>query len=105
MGRTGHRTRQTRADSEAGYLRELTHAGWRDVDWSAAACRDADPELFFPIGEGELARRAAEAAKAMCARCRVTEQCLEWAVATGMSEGIWGGHTERERRLLRRRAR
>lgn len=102
MGRTGHgRPREARTLGAPRYQDGLTHVGRRDVDWSAAACRDSDPELFFPIGDGAPARRHIQRAKAVCARCRVSAQCLEWAVATGVPEGIWGGHTERERRMLR----
>lgn len=74
---------------------------WREIDWTAAACRDTDPELFFPVGEGEHAQRQIDQAKIVCARCRLTTQCLDWAIASGVTEGVWGGHTEQERRRLR----
>ncbi len=70
-----------------------------------AACRQAgtDPELFFPVSEsGPAAARQIAAAKAICARCPVAEQCLDWALLAGESAGIWGGTTPDERRLLRR---
>ncbi|MDX2649328.1 WhiB family transcriptional regulator [Streptomyces sp. NBC_00510] len=74
--------------------------GW----WRSAACADEDPELFFPVsssgpGAGQEAR-----AKAVCERCPVVGDCLEWALSTGQSPGIWGGTSEEERRALRRRA-
>lgn len=68
---------------------------------SAAACRDSDPELFFPVGSGDSARRQAEAAKAVCYRCPVVADCLRWATATGQDSGIWGARTATERRALR----
>ncbi|MDT7585415.1 MAG: WhiB family transcriptional regulator, redox-sensing transcriptional regulator [Pseudonocardiales bacterium] len=68
-----------------------------------AACRNADPELFFPIGDGRLARRQIAAAKAVCGRCSVAADCLVWALRTGQSEGVWGGHTPSERRRLHSR--
>jgi WhiB family redox-sensing transcriptional regulator len=43
-----------------------------------------------------------EEARAICKRCEVQPQCLEYALATGEEVGIWGGKTEKERRLLRR---
>ncbi|GAA5166973.1 hypothetical protein GCM10023321_58880 [Pseudonocardia eucalypti] len=37
------------------------------IDWHAAACRDADPEAFFPVGDGQYASSQVKAAKAVCA--------------------------------------
>lgn len=72
---------------------------WRD----RAACRDADPELFFPISElGPGARQLTEA-KAVCARCPVREQCLDYALDNGLDHGVFGGTTDTERRQLIRR--
>ncbi|MFJ9820872.1 WhiB family transcriptional regulator [Streptomyces sp. NPDC101151] len=73
---------------------------WRD----RAACRLGDPDLFFPIGTTGPATLQTQRAKAVCERCRVREQCLEWALETGQPVGIWGGTTESERRALRRRS-
>ena len=72
---------------------------WREF----AACREEDPELFFPIGTGPAADAQAERAKAVCRRCPVLEQCLTYALSSGQDAGIWGGLTEDERRALRRR--
>lgn len=73
------------------------------TDWRhRAACRDEDPELFFPISDmGPGARQAAEA-KAVCARCPVREQCLRYALDNGLDHGVFGGTTELERRKLTR---
>ncbi|NCD15855.1 MAG: WhiB family transcriptional regulator [Actinobacteria bacterium] len=62
-------------------------------------CRDADPEIFFhPEGErGGTRRRRDEAAKAICARCPVIEQCREHALAVQEPYGVWGGLSEDER--------
>lgn len=73
---------------------------WRD----RAACRDTDPELFFPISEiGPGARQAARA-KAVCAGCPVRQRCLDFALDNGLDHGVFGGTTERERRELIRRS-
>src|SRR6516225_10850624 len=70
---------------------------WRD----RAACRDADPELFFPDGDTRSARAQVKMAKLICRGCPVSATCLGWALASGQA-GIWGGLTEDERhRLLR----
>ncbi|MER5601132.1 WhiB family transcriptional regulator [Streptomyces sp. NPDC002265] len=73
---------------------------WRE----RAACRDVDPDLFFPIGTAGLTLVQIDEAKAVCARCPVRERCLQWALDVGQVEGIWGGTTESERRATRRRS-
>ncbi|MCL7429609.1 WhiB family transcriptional regulator [Streptomyces sp. NPDC057806] len=75
-------------------------------DWRGrAACRQEDPDLFFPIGTSGPALMQTEQAKAVCRRCPVQEQCLSWALDTRQTVGVWGATTETERvALLRRRA-
>jgi WhiB family redox-sensing transcriptional regulator len=48
------------------------HASWRE----AAACRDADPELFFPVGTAGPALRQIEEAKRICRACPAQAPCL-----------------------------
>jgi WhiB family redox-sensing transcriptional regulator len=80
--------------------------GERRTDWLGnAACRDADPELFFPVSDIRAARAQVEAAKKVCRRCPVRGTCLSWALDHEQEAGIWGGMTEEERRRLRRRQR
>jgi WhiB family redox-sensing transcriptional regulator len=76
-------------------------SGW----WSEAACQSADTELFFPISELAASDRNIAEAKAICKPCRVRSQCLAHAVEAGPVQGIWGGTTEKERRLLHSRKR
>ena len=76
-------------------------AGWRE----AAACCQADPELFFPIGSAGTGAAEIQRAKAICAGCPVQRPCLIYALATSQEFGIWGGRDENERRLLRRQQR
>jgi len=71
--------------------------------WSLAACQSADPDLFFPISVAGPARVQVERAKAVCAGCPVRSDCLRYALAAGPLQGVWGGLTEEERRLLRQR--
>jgi len=74
------------------------------MDWRhRAACREEDPELFFPIGNTGPALLQIEEAKAVCRRCPVREECLQWALETGQDAGVWGGLSEDERRALKRR--
>ena len=66
-----------------------------------AACRDADPKLFFPEGH----RVPAEAVR-LCASCPVKAECLEFALASGCDvAGIWAGTSERERDRIHARRR
>jgi WhiB family transcriptional regulator, redox-sensing transcriptional regulator len=75
------------------------------MDWRhEAACRDEDPELFFPIGNTGPALSQIEEARAICQRCSVIEDCLTWALESGQDAGVWGGMSEDERRALKRRA-
>lgn len=71
--------------------------------WRSAACREADPELFFPVAtQGPGADEVAKA-KAVCAGCGVRRECLQYALATRQLHGVWGGTTEDERQLYARR--
>jgi WhiB family transcriptional regulator, redox-sensing transcriptional regulator len=71
----------------------------RGEDWrSAAACRDADPDLFFPVSGSGRSLEQVECAKAVCAGCPVRRSCMAFALRTGQAHGIWGGLTEEERR-------
>ncbi len=70
---------------------------WRED----AACRDADPELFFPISTAAAALRQTEEAKQICRGCPAQIQCLAWALENGVTDGVWGGATPGERRVIR----
>ena len=73
------------------------------MDWRhRAACRDEDPELFFPIGTSGPALLQIEDAKSVCRVCTVTDACLSWAIESGQESGVWGGLSEEERRPLTR---
>lgn len=72
------------------------------TDWRhLAECVNEDPELWFPIGAGEYAGAREQLAIAICERCPVTAQCLNWALESGQAFGVWGGKTEDQRRVLR----
>lgn len=66
-------------------------------DWARlGACTGLDPAMFFPE-RGEPTGPA----KAVCADCTVTSECLQWALDTSQKFGIWGGRSEKERRRLK----
>lgn len=63
-------------------------------------CAQADPDSWFPEKGG-----SAREAKAVCHQCPLEAACLAFALENEQRFGVWGGHTERERRrLLKRRA-
>lgn len=57
-------------------------------------------DLFFPPVGGE-SRWMVRQAKAVCEQCPVREECLEHALTTPETFGVWGGKSERERRAIR----
>lgn len=74
-----------------------------EMSWvREAACREADPDLFFP-SRGETIKISQ--AKAICRECPVRVACLDYAVEAGERFGVWGGTCERERRRIWRRRR
>lgn len=68
-----------------------------------ALCAQADPDTWFPEqGHHTLAAIA----KRICAACPVRAECLDYALSgadtwQGITTGIWGGTTPRERSRLR----
>jgi len=71
---------------------------WRRL----AACADLEPSVFFPVGTTGVAVEQIAGAKAVCHRCPVRLACLQYALVSHQEDGVWGGHSEEERRELRR---
>lgn len=86
---------------------------WPDAgSWiRRALCRQVEPELFYANhnkGRGERDSNAVAAARAICSRCPVAAECLDYALACEDLDpygghGVWAGLTGQERNLLRRR--
>jgi WhiB family redox-sensing transcriptional regulator len=75
----------------------VTALAWQDK----AACRDVDPDLFFPVGtEGPSLAQVAEA-QAVCSLCTVSRDCLDWALSEAEQWGIWAGTTPDDRNAAR----
>ncbi|MER7000818.1 WhiB family transcriptional regulator [Streptomyces sp. NPDC000410] len=74
------------------------------AEGAVAACRDADPALFFQDRPGPAHDEKVLAAKRLCHGCPMRRSCLAQAVRRAESEGIWGGFTTPERRRLREHA-
>jgi WhiB family redox-sensing transcriptional regulator len=71
--------------------------------WDLAACQNAEPELFFPISATAASAITVERAKRVCSACPVRSACLRYALDHRQEQGIWGGLTDEERQLARRR--
>lgn len=77
-----------------------------DATWyDFAACKDADPEIFFPPINEETGRPIVTsediaAANAFCDRCPVIDTCRETAIAK-KEVGWWGGTSGNDRRKIR----
>lgn len=73
-----------------------------ETNWrQAGACRDEDPELFFPVGTGPAAELLTAQAVSVCNRCPSEAECLRWALDAPIAlYGVWGGTTEEERAAL-----
>lgn len=76
------------------FARDNVPKNWRD----SALCAQTDPEAFFP-DKGTSPKPA----KQVCGRCPVRSECLDDALLRRERFGVWGGLTERERRVLLRR--
>jgi WhiB family transcriptional regulator, redox-sensing transcriptional regulator len=69
-----------------------------DEAWGARArCRSSSPDALFVQGAAQ------HDAKRVCYGCPVRTECLAEALDGKIEFGVWGGLTERERRILIRR--
>lgn len=125
MSKHGHRAARTLAtqtierpggrNRKRGAYKELsspsftlaTAVPFRGLEQTAPACATADPSLFDPHTESELAE-----AKAICGTCPLATECLsvafqrrEWGVWGGvlLEEGRVRGTAPRDRAPYRRR--
>ncbi len=72
-------------------------------DQGIPVCATTDPEIFFPEkGAKGQSLYIVNAARRICNTCPYKEPCLEWAVVHD-EMGIWGGTTQKERRVHRRK--
>jgi WhiB family redox-sensing transcriptional regulator len=67
---------------------------WRDL---ALCAGYPDRDAWFPDHPDDKAK-----AIAICRVCPVRAECLDFAIATGQSDGIWGGMTTYQRRRILR---
>lgn len=80
-------------------LQTVLPTGWQQH----GLCRTRDSGVFFPplAFEPKAEREAREEkAKAICAGCPVSVECLDWALETEEPFGVWGGRSELERKHI-----
>jgi WhiB family redox-sensing transcriptional regulator len=65
-----------------------------------AACRGAGTAMFFPVLVGDPA--PTKEARALCASCPVTAECLRAALEDPLTVGVWAGTTARGRKAMRK---
>lgn len=88
-----------------GILDHLDKEHQEEIAWQHdAACRTVvmgtaqeRVHAFFP-DRG----KPAESAKAVCATCPVWSECIEYALKYHIRDGVWGGRTEKDRRVILR---
>jgi WhiB family redox-sensing transcriptional regulator len=81
----------------------LPNAVTENWDWQIrAACRGLDPMLFFQQtnARGRTKRMNEARARAVCAKCPVVAECLNWALSVNEPYGMWGGLSPDERQRL-----
>jgi hypothetical protein len=66
----------------AAWMKDALCAEYEDIDW-------------FPEKGGR-----AGSAQAVCRKCLVQKDCLAYALVEDIREGVWGGATPKERKLL-----
>lgn len=69
-------------------------------DWvKDAHCRTnkINPNYFFPERGGSVQNQAEK----LCAPCAVKDECLRFALDNNEWQGIWGGTSGRQRRIIK----
>ena len=74
-------------------LEQVPEAEWK----RQKVCRIEDVDLFFGETEDDIAE-----AKAKCATCIVSLNCLRFALDNQINHGVWGGLSETERKTVQR---
>lgn len=85
-----------RVESDERYRRAAEADFGPDWRERARCTAPRDPDLFFPTGPEELAP-----ARRVCQACPVAGACLAEALGRAEVDGVWGGTTTSERRVMR----
>lgn len=85
---------------DTSFMAKAACLGLTDLFYSPHVCWTDCPD-DCQAGRSEVGRfERIKKAKAVCAKCPVEEECLEWALETRFPFAVIGGKTERERKLL-----
>jgi WhiB family redox-sensing transcriptional regulator len=70
-----------------------------------APCRGADPDLFYSTRDEDSSHEVYREARRVCASCPYRAACLDYAIETRETHGLWGGLSPKQRRaeIARRR--
>ena len=74
----------------------LSRSPWPGEWYRGGRCRTVPTEVFFPTRGEDL-----EPARAICRNCAVQDDCADYAIPLTGLLGVWGGMSEKERRLAR----
>lgn len=81
--------------------RQPLRYAWREQ----GACFNTDSSAFIPSSialEDTRVLVSYQTALRVCSKCPVITDCLEYAMTTRQSFGVWGGMTPRQRQTLRK---
>jgi WhiB family redox-sensing transcriptional regulator len=71
----------------------------KDFSWmDFAACKGADPEIFFAETNWQENH---EIARSYCRKCTVYKNCMKFAIDNDINHGIWGGLSPSQRKMSR----
>ena len=73
------------------------------ITWlDSAACLGKGSELFFAdsVNTKESKKLIAQA-KAICDKCPVVAECLQYAINNDEGFGVWGSFSAKERRIIK----
>lgn len=72
-------------------------------DWVAdAACADMEPGIFFPESPTKIGGQPNYGLpRRICRSCDVQRECLDYALRTRQTYGMWGGTTPTQRKRMR----
>jgi len=69
-----------------------------DTRWmDSALCAQIGTDWWFPDdGPGGHSRARRQSVRPICGGCPVRQPCLDWAIRTQPTTGIWAGYTARQ---------